>query len=110
MRAEGGIRLRVETLVRRIPRGQVATYGDVARMAGSPRAAREVGWAMASLPPDSDVPWWRVINRYGEISCRSNGTTRQAELLRSEGVEIDEHGRIDLERFRWDGDDGEDTP
>ena len=93
---------RVLQVTSEIPYGHVATYGDVARIAGNPRAAREVGWAMSSLPEGSDVPWWRVINRFGRVSCRSHGMSRQEELLRAEGVEFDAEGVIDLDRFRWD--------
>src|SRR5687767_6833301 len=76
----------------RIPPGRVATYGDVARLAGAPRAARAVGWALRALPEGAAVPWWRVINREGAISCRSHGMELQAELLRSEGVEVSGDG------------------
>lgn len=90
----------------RIPCGKVATYGDVAWLAGSPQAAREVGWAMAGLPPDSEVPWWRIVNRFGKVSPRPNGASKQETLLRAEGIEFDAEGRIDLERYRWDPEGG----
>ena len=89
-------------VARRVPRGRVATYGDVARLSGNPRAAREVGRAMAALPEGADVPWWRIVNRQGAISCRSHGMEQQAELLRSEGVEVSADGSLDLARYRWD--------
>jgi methylated-DNA-protein-cysteine methyltransferase related protein len=95
------LRQRIYGHARRIPAGTVATYGDVARMAGVPRAARAVGWALGALPEGSDVPWWRVVNREGRISCRAHGMELQAELLRGEGVEMTEEGEIDLSRYRW---------
>jgi methylated-DNA-protein-cysteine methyltransferase-like protein len=91
--------------VRRIPRGRVATYGDVAEMADLEGHARQVGYALHALPPDSGVPWHRVINAKGEISPRSAGDSHelQLELLRAEGVKVDERGRVDLRRYRWSG-------
>lgn len=89
-------------IIRAIPPGKVATYGDVARLAGNPRAARDVGWALSALPPGTDVPWWRVVNRHGGVSCRSNGVTLQAELLEDEGIVFDAEGRLDLATYRWD--------
>src|SRR5205823_9073725 len=58
-------------VVRHIPKGRIATYGLVARLAGRPGAARTVGWALSALPDDSDVPWWRVLNAAGRISLSS---------------------------------------
>jgi methylated-DNA-protein-cysteine methyltransferase-like protein len=88
-------------IVRRIPRGRVATYGLIARLAGIPRNARRVGYALAALRED-DVPWHRVINAQGEISLRSTaGYSEQRGLLEAEGVVFDEDGRIDLARFQW---------
>ena len=92
-------------VVRRIPAGTVATYGQVASEAGLPGRARQVGYAMAALPTGSDVPWHRVVNARGEISRRSGGTAFeqiQRVLLEAEGVSFNAHGRIDLESFRWD--------
>jgi methylated-DNA-protein-cysteine methyltransferase-like protein len=88
--------------VRRIPRGRVATYGDVSEMANLEGHARQVGYALHALPPNSGVPWHRVINAKGEISPRSAGDSHelQLELLRAEGVAVDERGRVDLRRYR----------
>ncbi len=91
-------------IVRRVPTGRVTTYGAVARAAGRPRHARQVGYAMAALPDDHDVPWHRVVNARGEISRRSGPRTHeriQRALLEAEGVRFDERGRIDLEAFGW---------
>jgi methylated-DNA-protein-cysteine methyltransferase-like protein len=84
----------------------VATYGQVAKAAGLPGHARQVGYAMAALPDGSDVPWHRVLNARGEVSRRSGGRAFehiQRALLEAEGVTFDAHGRVDLSRFRWGG-------
>jgi methylated-DNA-protein-cysteine methyltransferase-like protein len=96
---------RVYRIVRRIPRGQVTSYGAIAHMLGNPRGARTVGWALHGLPEGSDVPWQRVISSQGRIStsCREHGARVQRELLQAEGVGFDERGYVDLERFGWDG-------
>jgi methylated-DNA-protein-cysteine methyltransferase-like protein len=93
----------VYRVVRRIPAGRVATYGQVAALAGMPGAARQVGWALAALRPDDDVPWHRVINARGEISPRGahEAVDLQRALLESEGIELAASGRIDLARFAW---------
>ncbi|MFW6080112.1 MAG: MGMT family protein [Gemmatimonadota bacterium] len=100
---------RVYALVRRIPSGRVINYGGVAAMLGSPRAARGVGYALSALPEGTDVPWWRVVNRDGEISIRHDPFARriQRALLEDEGVAFDDEGRIDMRRFAWhpDADD-----
>ena len=90
-------------MVRRIPRGRVATYGQVAVLAGLPGAARQVGYALHALPDDSGVPWQRVVNGRGRVSARSlPGSERvQRAVLELEGVVFDEAGRIDLERHGW---------
>jgi methylated-DNA-protein-cysteine methyltransferase-like protein len=88
-------------IVRRIPHGRVATYGLIARLAGIPRHARRVGYALAALREDG-VPWHRVINAKGEISLRPTaGYNEQRGLLEAEGVKFDGDGRIDLARFQW---------
>jgi methylated-DNA-protein-cysteine methyltransferase-like protein len=92
-------------LVRQIPPGQVATYGQIAEILESPRAARTVGWALHSLPEGSGVPWHRVINREGRISTSQHpqGYGEQRRLLETEGVEFDKRGRVNLQAHRWDG-------
>ena len=94
---------RVYKVVRRIPRGRVATYGVVARLAGHPGAARTVGWALAALPGDADVPWWRVINAAGRISLggRDHGAMLQRALLLREGVKFAPGGGVSLTAFGW---------
>lgn len=96
---------RVFGLVRRIPRGRVVSYGAVAALLGVPRAARGVGRALSTLPADTDVPWWRVVNRNGEISIKGAPglPALQRTLLEEEGVGFDERGRIPWDRFGWRG-------
>ena len=97
----------VEAWVRRIPVGQVASYGDVAALAGSPRAARGVGAVLNGLSPDTDVPWWRVVNRSGRLSIPADFGLRtlQRTLLEQEGVAFRADGSVDLERHHWPGPD-----
>ena len=94
---------RVYAVVRRIPRGRVATYGQVAMIAGLGGHARQVGYALHVLPVESVVPWHRVINARGEISLRSGagGDVTQRLLLEREGVRFDARGRVDLKIFGW---------
>jgi methylated-DNA-protein-cysteine methyltransferase-like protein len=100
---DASINERIWLTVCAIPRGRVATYGDVAERAGLPRGARRVGAALRKLPPDSDVPWYRVVNASGRSSLPpgTGGEGRQLDRLRSEGVEVDGSGKIPLRRFRW---------
>lgn len=93
---------RIYSVVRRIPRGRVATYGQVAGLAGLSGHARQVGYALHALPSHSRVPWHRVINARGEVSPRANGERlTQQMLLEDEGVEFDARGRLKLARFQW---------
>ena len=94
---------RFYAVVKRIPRGRVATYGQVATLAGLPGHARQVGYALHATPPNVRIPWHRVVNAKGEISLRAGagGGDLQTALLREECVAFDERGRIDLSRFRW---------
>lgn len=91
---------------RRIPRGRVATYGQIASLAGLPRQPRLAGYALHGLPDGSKVPWHRVVNAQGRISPRSSGPLGggeaiQRRLLEREGVRFDRSGRIDLSRYQW---------
>lgn len=98
---------RVYCLVRQIPRGKVASYGQIAALLGHPQAARTVGWALNALRGSDvdDVPWQRVINSAGRISIsRADlGADLQRILLEEEGVVFDARGYIDLRRFGWEG-------
>ena len=94
---------RIYAVVKRIPRGRVATYGQIAAVAGLPRHARLVGYALNVLPSGSDLPWHRIVNAKGRVSPRANALGHedlQAQLLRREGVRFVE-GAISLERFLW---------
>ena len=95
----------VYQLVQRIPPGKVATYGQIARLLGQPRAARTVGWALRSTPDGEEIPWQRVVNARGTVSFRpgSPGAVLQRGLLEDEGVVFDENDRIDLRVYGWAG-------
>ncbi|MGB8339760.1 MAG: MGMT family protein [Burkholderiales bacterium] len=94
---------RIYAAVKKIPRGNVATYGQVALLAGLGRHARQVGYALHALPEGKKIPWHRVINAKGEISARSSGdhNTQQRVLLEKEGVVFSLNGRVSLEKYRW---------
>lgn len=92
---------RVVEAIKSIPRGKVATYGQLAAMAGNPRGARQVVRALASLSAKEGLPWHRVINAKGTISLTGAGFDEQKALLAAEGVAVDERGAVDLKRFGW---------
>jgi methylated-DNA-protein-cysteine methyltransferase-like protein len=89
-------------VINNIPAGRVATYGQVAQLAGLPGQARRVGQILKRLPHESDIPWHRVINAKGQISLPESGGAKalQQRRLACEGV-VFERARIDLKRFRW---------
>ena len=92
-------------MVEKVPYGRVSTYGDIATILGSPRVARQVGFALSALDQD-DVPWHRIINAQGRISGKGDTirATMQRQFLESEGVKFDERMRvIDFNRLRWRG-------
>jgi methylated-DNA-protein-cysteine methyltransferase related protein len=94
---------RIYAVVARIPKGRVATYGQVASLAGLPRQARLIGYALNVLPQGSALPWHRVVNAKGQISIRSDGLgyhELQAQLLKREGVRF-VAGSIPLDRYGW---------
>lgn len=95
------------SVIAEVPEGRVVTYGQVAALAGLPRHARQVGYALHALPEGSDVPWQRVVNARGEVSLRAEPGREglQRAILESEGVDFDTAGRIDLRRFRWEPED-----
>ena len=98
---------RVFELVRRIPEGKIATYGQIASMLGAPLAARTVGYALNALKPNNivpPVPWQRVINAQGRISLpHGGGFEIQRDILKAEGVFADENGVYDFGKYRWEG-------
>jgi methylated-DNA-protein-cysteine methyltransferase-like protein len=95
---------RYYAVVERIPEGRVATYGQIAALAGFPGNAREVGFALAALPEATELPWQRVINARGEVSLRREPGRDgfQRHLLEEEGVAFGAAGRVDLARFGWE--------
>jgi methylated-DNA-protein-cysteine methyltransferase-like protein len=96
-------RTRIYEVVRRIPRGRVATYGQIAALAGLPGHARQVGYALNALPPGTALPWHRVINARGQVSRRAvpGEELSQRMLLEQEGVRFDGRGRVALARVQW---------
>ena len=96
--ASVNLRQRIWQVTAEIPRGTVATYGQVAELAGLPGGARQVGLTLSRLPAGTRLPWHRVINAAGRISIAD--ASRQQALLESEGV-VFEDGRVNLKRFRW---------
>lgn len=99
---------KVYKLTQKVPRGKVATYGQIAALIGSPRAARQVGWALHVLPSNltRKVPWQRIINREGRISttCKEHTANIQAKLLKKENVKVtnkNESFYIDLNKYLW---------
>ena len=94
---------RIYAVVRRIPKGRVATYGQVAALAGLPGHARQVGYALHALPEGTTVPWHRVVNASGGISTRSlpGAEFVQQQLLVREGIRVNARGRVALRQTRW---------
>lgn len=93
---------RVKHIIKRIPKGKVATYGQIAALAGNHRAARQVAWILHSSSEKESLPWHRIVNSQGEISLKPNyGYEVQEALLRKESIEFDQDGRIDLNEYLW---------
>ncbi len=96
---------RVITIVRMIPYGKVASYGQVALYAGLPRAAREVGWILNQSEGKEDLPWWRVINNKGLITISgtkvADPRSLQRKLLEAEGIPVNDAFEIDMKQHRW---------
>lgn len=93
---------RIKEVIRRIPKGKVATYGQVASIAGNYRAARQTAWVLHVSSEKDNLPWHRVINSQGKISLKpGDGYETQKQLLMSEGIIFDQRDRIPLERFLW---------
>jgi methylated-DNA-protein-cysteine methyltransferase-like protein len=94
----------VWSVVEKIPHGRLATYGQIADLIGAGGCARQVGWALRRLSLPSDVPWHRVVNAKGQISMslsREGSDWMQRELLITEGIPVDQDGRLPLKRFLW---------
>lgn len=96
--------LRVIEIIQSIPSGKVSTYGAIARLAGSPRGARQVSWALHSMSDKYDLPWHRVINSQGKLVLKSDASSEtQKALLEKEGVEVMPNFKVDLKKYLWDG-------
>src|SRR3989338_2078978 len=106
MKTEKNFYKKVYEVVKKIPRGKVSTYQQVAIMVSTPRAAQVVGWALRALPMGHDVPWQRVINSRGMISIQNLRAPKslQVKLLREENIEVKEVGGnyfVDLPRYQY---------
>ena len=104
MPAQVSVYEKIYTLVRKVPRGRVASYGQIAGLVDR-CTPRMVGYAMAAVPEGSDIPWHRIINSQGRVSPRSagDGSLVQRVLLESEGISFDAAGHVDLEKVGWRG-------
>ena len=99
-----GFKSKVFKFVKSIPKGKVASYGQVAAALGVPRAARQVGWALHSLDGTEKLPWWRVVNNKGILSIRGNFmSTKEAQkkLLEKEGIKVSRDFTLDIEKYRY---------
>ncbi|MEI3612827.1 MGMT family protein [Pseudogracilibacillus sp. SO30301A] len=94
----------VITIIKAIPDGRVMTYGQIAKVAGKPRAARQVSWILHSMSQKYKLPWHRVINSKGEISLKGS---EQKELLEMEGVHFSNLGKVNLDTYLWEPDEEE---
>ena len=94
---------KIYEVVRRIPKGKVATYGQIAAMAGNPHWSQVVGYALHVNPDPSTIPCHRVVNRFGEVSSAFafGGENMQIELLKNEGVCFTSDGKVDMENYLW---------
>ena len=96
---------KIYEVVKRIPKGRVATYGQIAALAGNRRLSRVVGYALHVNPDPENIPCYRVVNRFGEVSkaFAFGGENMQITLLRADGIEVSDEGRVDLDTYLWDG-------
>lgn len=96
---------KIYEVVRKIPRGRVASYGQIAAMAGNPRWSRVVGYALHVNPDPEGIPCYRVVTKDGGLSeaFAFGGINVQRELLERDGVRFDENGRVPMELYRWRG-------
>ena len=96
---------RIYEQVKRIPKGRVATYGQIALYAGNPRWARVVGYALHVNPDPDNIPCYRVVNREGRVSeaFAFGGENMQILMLRSDGVDVSDDGIVDIDKYIWNG-------
>lgn len=94
---------KVISFIKKIPKGKVATYGQIAKLAGKPQGSRGVAWILHSCSKSHALPWQRVLNSKGKISFPPTTASyvRQKRLLQKEGIEFGEQGQIDLKKFQW---------
>ena len=90
-------------VIRKIPFGSVATYGQIAELSGMDGQYRLIGYALHALGSDTDVPWHRVINSKGRISLPGPSARRQRRKLEAEKIKFDRSGKIDFKKYRWKG-------
>lgn len=95
--------LKIISAIKKVPRGRVATYGQIAKLAGNPGAARRVVWILHACSKSHKLPWQRIISSQGKISFPwgTGSYTKQKNLLRAEKIEVDEYGSIELKKFQW---------
>lgn len=96
---------KIYEIVKKIPSGKVATYGQIAELAGNKKWSRAVGYALHANPDPENIPCFRVVNRFGGLApaFAFGGIDVQADKLRAEGIEVRADNTVDLERFLWDG-------
>ena len=96
---------KIYEVVKKIPKGRVATYGQVAALAGNRRLSRVVGYALHVNPDPENIPCYRVVNRFGEVSraFAFGGENMQITLLRADGIKVSDEGKVDLDTYIWDG-------
>lgn len=96
---------KIYEVVKKIPKGRVATYGQVAALAGNRRLSQVVGYALHVNPDPENIPCYRVVNRFGEVSkaFAFGGENMQIILLRADGIKVTDEGRVDLDTYLWDG-------
>ncbi len=92
---------RVITIIKSIPEGNITGYGQIAAMAGSPQAARQVVRILNTCSRSENLPWWRVVNKSGIISLQCEGFAEQKARLEEEGVVVSDDGAIDLAKYGW---------
>jgi methylated-DNA-protein-cysteine methyltransferase-like protein len=92
---------KIITVIAMVPKGKVASYGQIAKLAGSPGAARQVVWTLHSSSKKYKLPWHRIINAQGKIGLKDIYGNRQKLLLEKEGIAVDHYGKIDIETFGW---------
>ncbi len=98
---------RVIKVIKNIPEGKVASYGQIAAMVGIPRAARQVGWILNKSNHTLNLPWWRVINNSGRITIKGSefSVEDQKTFLLAEKVEVSDRFEVDMTKYRWNPDE-----